>query len=365
VETERGADCVLVRIAGRLDRGVTSDLVKRIVAARQGSTPVHLDLSRVEAIDAAGAAAVEEAAARIRTAGAPVRLVAADEGVRALLRSMPAVSETSEAQAKSGFFEVLGGRTLDFLAEAGELTGLLRDVLLRGVMDPLRGKVPSIAQTAREAVRIGVDALPIVALIGLLLGLIMGFQSAHQLRQFGANIFVANLVGLGMVREFGPLMTAIILAGRSGSSIAAELGTMVVREEVDALRTMGIDPVRFLVVPKVYAISITGPALALFSMAVGILGGFFIAMTFLDLSPSAYWAQTLRALSVGDLVHGLSKSLVFSWIVVIVSTFRGLAITGGAVGVGRATTSAVVASIFLIIVTDSIFTTASTLLGRG
>jgi phospholipid/cholesterol/gamma-HCH transport system permease protein len=363
VEVERRPQDVVVRVVGRCDQRATEALLKQIVAARSGRTPVLLDLSRVESMDAAGAAVLQVAAERLSETGAEVRLLAADEGVRSLLRGVPAVSgASSRARPRMGALELLGSRVYDLLADTGELANLLKDVLLRGVVDPFRGRFPSPAQVAKESVRIGVDALPIVALIGLLLGLIMGFQAAHQLRQFGANIFVANLVGLGIVRELGPLMTAIVLAGRSGSSIAAELGTMVVREEVDALRTMGIDPVRYLVVPKVYAITVTGPALALFSMVVGILGGFFIAMTFLDLSATAYWAQTQQALDVGDLLHGLAKSLCFSWTVVLVSTFRGLTITGGAVGVGKATTSSVVASIFLIIVIDSIFTTASTVL---
>lgn len=362
VDVERGAELVTVRIAGRVDRDVTQDLVRRIVGARQGSLPVRLDVSGVEAMDAAGAAALGVATGQLRARGTSVALVGASEDVRNLLRTLPAGARGSTDEKRSSALALVGVRGFDFLAAAGELAELLKEIVLRGAVDPFRGKVASATQTAKEAVRIGVDALPIVALIGLLVGLIMGFQAAHQLRQFGANIFVANLVGLGMVREFGPLMTAIILAGRSGSSIAAELGTMVVREEVDALRTMGIDPVRYLVVPKFYAMTVTGPALSLFSMVAGVIGGFFIAVTFLDLAPGAYWTQTQSALDFGDLVHGLSKSLVFSWIVVIVSAYRGLTITGGAVGVGRATTSAVVASIFLIIVTDSIFTTVSTVL---
>jgi len=157
-------------------------------------------------------------------------------------------------------------------------------------------------------------------------------------------------------------MTAIIIAGRSGSAIAAELGTMVVREEVDALKTMGIDPVRYLIVPKFYAITVTGPALTVYCMFLGILGGLFISVSYLDLAPGAYWSQCESALGLADAVQGLGKALVFSWIVVMVSTYQGLHITGGAVGVGRSTTASVVASIFLIIVADSIITTAFTVL---
>jgi len=367
VDVERDGGGARVCVVGPVDRRSASTVVRSLDSLKRTSKKqlVALDLSGVTAMDGPGAVAIGAVCGRIRRAGRNVKLVAFSPEAHGALSALPggdAVDPTRAARV--GGLETLGRGATDFLAEAGKLARLIFEVFARGVFDPFRGRFPSVALTAREAVRIGVDALPIVALIGLLLGLITGFQAAHQLRQFGANIYVANLVGLGMVRELGPLMTAIILAGRSGSSIAAELGTMTVREEIDALRTMGIDPVRYLVVPKVYAITVTGPALALFSMAAGVLGGFFIAVTFLDLAPGAYWAQTQHALDIGDLLHGLAKSLVFSWIVVLVSTYRGMNIKGGAVGVGMATTSSVVASIFLIIVTDSIFTTASTVLGR-
>lgn len=363
VEVQQQGDQVVVRIEGAIDRSMSLDFVKRVHAARRMGAVIWLDLSGVRKMDAIGAAALEVACTRLRAGGGQVRLHGVSEVAASAMRSLPAISEDGTKARKKGLFEALGAGALDWLAAAGSLTQLLGEVLARGVLDPLRGKLPAMGLTAREAVRIGVDAFPVVALIGLLLGLILGFQAAHQLRQFGANIFVANLVGLGMVREFGPLMTAIILAGRSGSSITAELGTMVVREEVDALRTMGIDPVRYLVVPKIYAITVTGPALAIFSMAIGVVGGFFIAITFLDLAPGAYWSQIQSALGLNDFGHGVAKSLVFSWIVVLVATYYGLHISGGAVGVGRSTTSSVVTSIFLIIFADSIFTTASTAMG--
>jgi phospholipid/cholesterol/gamma-HCH transport system permease protein len=363
VDVETGDDEVLVRLSGPVDRTIPIDFVRRLVAVRRATPRVVLDLTQVTAMDSVGAAALDVAWRKLRDGGHSVTLRGASDAARAVLTTLPALSDESKTAKKKGFFEAVGAVAMDWLAAAGSLTELLGQVVARGITDPLRGKFPSFGQSCREAVRIGVDAFPVVSLIGLLLGLILGFQAAHQLRQFGANIFVADLVALGMVREFGPLMTAIILAGRSGSSIAAELGTMTVREEVDALRTMGIDPVRYLVVPKVYAITLTGPALSLFSMAIGVLGGFFIAITYLDLAPGAYWAQTQSALNLSDAGHGLGKSLVFSWIVVLVSTYQGLRITGGAVGVGRSTTASVVTSIFLIIVADSIFTTASTALG--
>jgi phospholipid/cholesterol/gamma-HCH transport system permease protein len=258
--------------------------------------------------------------------------------------------------------ETLGGKGIDVMGSAVAFMQLLADTTYWGLVAPLRRRFPPHGATSMQAIRIGVDALPIVGLIAFLLGLIMAFQAAFQLRQFGANIFVANLVGISMVRELGPIMSAIVVAGRSGSAIAAELGTMTVGEEIDALRTMGINEIRFLVIPRVYAITFTQPAVTLFSMAIGIVGGFLIAVLYLDLSAAAYMQQTISSLTLNDLVTGLSKSVVFAWIIALVGCHCGLRITGGAEGVGRATTTSVVASIFMIIVADSVFTTLATLL---
>ena len=203
--------------------------------------------------------------------------------------------------------------------------------------------------------RAGVEALPIVALISFLLGLIMAFMSAVQLQQFGANIYVASLVSLAMTRELGPIMTSIIVAGRSGSAFAAELGTMKISEEVDALFTMGFDPTRFLVIPKLVAAAIVVPFLTLFSDLAAILGGLLVGVTMLDLTPSGYTAQTIWTLTLFDVFWGFGKSAVFAVLITWIACFRGFRARGGAASVGEATTSAVVSSLFLIILTDSIF----------
>jgi len=206
-----------------------------------------------------------------------------------------------------------------------------------------------------EAERIGLNSLPIVALISLLVGLVVALQSAYQLRQFGANIYVANLIAVSMTREMGPLMTAIILAGRSGAAIAAEIATMMVTEEVSALKTMGLNPVRYIVVPKFKAITWTMPALAVFASAIGILGGFLIALLYLDLGTSVFFNQVLKSLIVKDLVTGVIKSIAFAWIIVLISSYYGFRAYGGAESVGRVTTQSVVASIFWVIVADAGF----------
>jgi phospholipid/cholesterol/gamma-HCH transport system permease protein len=200
----------------------------------------------------------------------------------------------------------------------------------------------------------GANALPLIALIGLLLGLILAFQSAIPMRRFGADIFVANLIGLGMLREMGPLITAIILAGRSGSAFAAELGTMKVREEIDALSTMGLEPVRFLVLPRVLAAVAMTPLLTVFANLFGLIGG-AIVMRSLGYPLITYVNQILSAVTVGDLLGGLIKSLAYGIVVAAIGCLRGLQAKTGASAVGQSTTSAVVSGIVLIAIVDGIF----------
>jgi phospholipid/cholesterol/gamma-HCH transport system permease protein len=200
----------------------------------------------------------------------------------------------------------------------------------------------------------GVNALPIIALIGLLVGLILAFQSAIPMRRFGADIFVANLIGLGMLREMGPLLTAIILAGRSGSAFAAELGTMKVREEIDALSTMGLEPVRFLVLPRVLAAVSMTPLLTVFTNLFGLIGGAIVMRT-LGFPLITYVNQILSAVTVRDLLGGLVKSLAYGIVVAAIGCLRGLQTKTGASAVGQSTTSAVVSGIVLIAIVDGIF----------
>ncbi|MGE3978106.1 MAG: ABC transporter permease [Nitrospira sp.] len=204
------------------------------------------------------------------------------------------------------------------------------------------------------AERSGVDALPIIALIGVLLGLILAFQSAIPMRRFGADIFVADLLGLAMLREMGPLITAIILAGRSGSAFAAELGTMKVREEIDALRTMGLEPVRFLVLPRVIAAVAMTPVLTVFANLFGLMGG-AIVMRSLGYPFVTYVNQVLSTVTVEDLMSGLVKSFVYGIVVAAIGCLRGLETKTGASAVGQSTTSAVVSGIVLIAIVDGLF----------
>lgn len=203
--------------------------------------------------------------------------------------------------------------------------------------------------------RAGVDGLPIVGLISVLIGLILAFMSYLQLRLIGANIYVPSLVSFAMIKELGPIMTAILVAGRSGSAFAAEIGTMVVNEEVDALSTMGFDPVRFLAVPKVLAALIVVPVLTLYSDFFGIIGGLIVGVTGLDLTANTYIIQSLKTITVFDVVTSVIKAAFFAVIIAGVGCQKGFQARAGAQDVGKYTTSAVVTAIFLIVVADSIF----------
>ena len=221
---------------------------------------------------------------------------------------------------------------------------------------PVTGKGLRVGSSFEEMVKVGVNAVPIVCLISFSMGMILAMQSAYQLEQFGATIFTADLVAVAQTRELGPLMTAIIVAGRSGSGIAAEIGTMKVGEEIDALRSMGFHPIKFLVVPKLIALAIMVPCLTVIADFVGIAGGFGMAVFSLDLGFSRYLNRTIFALVFKDMITGLIKSFVFALLVGLTGCYMGFKVEGGAEGVGRRTTQSVVVSIFLIILADSFFT---------
>lgn len=202
----------------------------------------------------------------------------------------------------------------------------------------------------------GVNAVPIVSLILLLIGIISGYQGAIQLKQFGADIYIADLIGVSITRELGPLMTAILVAGRSGSAFAAELGTMKVSEEIDALQSMGFDPIRFLVIPRIFSVTITIPFLLMIGNLAGILGGLISALAILDITSVGYFTELQVGINLGDVFSGLIKTTLFGFIIGTIGCYRGMQVPGGAESVGSYTTISVVSSIFAIIVTDAFFT---------
>jgi phospholipid/cholesterol/gamma-HCH transport system permease protein len=279
-------------------------------------------------------------------------------GVRRLLALSEAVPEKQGARVAIGRPSILlriGSSTIAATQGAAEIVDFLGQVTLAvGRMLTFRARFQrsDLFLVIQEC---GVQALPIVTLISFLVGLILAFVGSVQLQQFGATIYVANLVGLAMAREMGAMMTAIIMAGRTGAAFAARLGTMKVTEEIDALTTMGISPLEFLVLPRMLALSLMMPLLCLYSNLVGLIGGLCVAIGMLDINLSLYIQQTLGAVSLTDFATGLFKSAVFGVLIAIAGCLRGMQCGNSASAVGDATTSAVVSSIVLIVVADGGF----------
>ncbi|MEE8366815.1 MAG: ABC transporter permease [Thermoanaerobaculia bacterium] len=250
-----------------------------------------------------------------------------------------------------------GAALLEQLAAIGRLWQLAYTAGEQTVVGPFRCKPIRIKKTVRQVLRAGNDSLPLVALIAALIGIILALQSAYQLRDLGAQHLVADLVAVSITRELGPLMTAILVAGRVGSAISAELGTMQVSEEIDALTVIGIDPINFLVVPRLIGLAVAVPCLTLFADLVGILAGCSVGVLALGMGASGYLSDSLAALVAEDLWGGILKALAFGAIIGLVGCQEGLSTRGGANEVGSSTTSAVVRSIVLIIVADLFMTT--------
>lgn len=358
-----------LRLTGRLDfqaverawlplRGRVRELV------REARRPLVLDLSQVEYCDGAGAALLHALEQDLMHAAMPGRL----EGVGPMLeeqllpyRELDRVQPARASHARSDLQQVLD--LVNSVGEAahtqfvflGELARAQADVLRH----PRRMRWNDMLRVAEAA---GFRALPIVSLIAFLLGVILAFQSAVAMRPYGGEIFVAHLVSVSLFRELGPLMMAILLAGRSGAAFAAEIGTMKVNEEVNALMTMGLDPVRFLVLPKVFAGLLVAPLLALYANMIGLIGGAVVMQGF-GIPWVAYFSQVTSALTMSDLASGLVKAVVFGWVVASVGCFRGLQTGSGAAAVGLSTTSAVVTAIILIVVLDGLFAVVFQLVG--
>lgn len=266
-------------------------------------------------------------------------------------------------ERKENFLTSVGLATEDVLKKTREIYTFVGECVLSAVYlvkNPHRFRW---ADCFDEMQRCGAMALPIVGLISLLVGLIMAYQSAVLMRQFGADIYVADAVGLVMVREMGAMMTAIILAGRTGAAFAATLGNMKANEEIDALSTLGIRPVDFLVIPRLLALGVMMPLLALYANALGIFGGMAVSLGLLDISPAAYWVETQTAIDLSDVTTGLIKAVTFGLLVGLAGCHCGLQAERSAAGVGKAATSAVVMGLLLIIVFDAIFTVVFNVLG--
>lgn len=352
---------VTLSIHGNMDAANAGPMIKALSARlkKYAISSLTVDLENVDYLDDFGTLVLTELRKMVPQGKAAFHVIHASDKVRELLSLLDfdSLDEqiTIQERRPPGVFVRLGETVIQQISELKYSMSFIGSIILSLIHVCARPGSLRRGDTLLYMQRVGVDGLPIVALISFLMGLIMAFMSSVQLQQFGANIYVASLVSLAMTRELGPIITAIIVAGRSGSAFAAEIGTMKISEEVDALFTMGFNPVLFLVIPKLIAAVVMVPILTLFSDLFAIIGGLIVGISMLDLTVNSYIAQTIKTLTLFDVFWGVLKSGIFAVLITWVGCLRGFQVSGGAASVGQATTSAVVSSIFLIILSDSIF----------
>ena len=333
-----------------------------------GPDSLTLDLSDVEALDTVGAWLIIRAAERAGTSGTKVHWIEPPEALKPLFQRVLEAGPEPELKVTQRVLfvdwladlgaatEAVGQQALDLIAFFGSLV----ETLARIAVKPSRLRGVSVVSHIE---RTGLNALPIVGMISFLVGVVLAFQSADQLRRFGAQVFTVNMVGLSVLREMGILLTAIVVAGRSGSAFTAEIGAMQVNEEVDALRVTGLDPMEVLVAPRVLALMISLPLLTFFADIMGLLGGGLMSVALIDISFGQYWRLLNNAVGLNTFLVGIVKAPVFALLIALVGCFEGLRVSGSAESVGLLTTRSVVEGIFLVIIFDAFFSVLFSYLG--
>ena len=363
-EERDGTGARRIALSGRLDAQATASLWDRALALAGGGAPLVVDASGLGYCDGSGAALLVALRERQEGAGGRFEL----RGLRAELDALVRSLEPSGARAapaprpRRGIAEAVGRACVEAAADLRRLVAFVGELSIFLAQVARHPRQLRLRDAVAVADRAGIGAVPIVALVGFLLGLILAFQGAIPMQRFGAEIFVADLLGISMLRELGPLMAAILLTARSGSAFAAELGTMKVNEEIDALTTMGLEPVRFLVVPRVVAAVAVVPALTMLTSLFALLGGLVVFVS-LGFPPVTYWNRLIAAVTLTDVAGGLLKGTVFGVIVAGIGCLRGLETGTGAQAVGASTTSSVVSGIILIAIADGIFAVVFYVLG--
>jgi phospholipid/cholesterol/gamma-HCH transport system permease protein len=349
---------VAARCAGAWTVQGIARLERRLeVLSWPGEKDLVIDGSAITALDTAGAWLLHRTIRALEQRGRNVRMDGLRPEFSALLQLIASRSVTPEhaAPAKPGLLTNIGQGTWRGLSGMVGMLSFIGEsalVLLRSLVQPRRIRWRPILHNLQTA---GFEALPIVGLLSFLMGFVIAYQGADQLQRFGANIFIVDLVGLSMLRELSPLLTAIIVAGRSGSAYAAQIGTMKVTEEIDALRTVGVGPTELLVLPKLLALIIALPLLTVYADVTGVLGGMLMARSQLDVGFDVFLNRLGDAVSLSSFLTGIGKAPVFAVIIALVGCYQGLQVSGSADSVGRQTTVSVVQSIFLVILADALF----------
>ncbi len=356
-----GKDEAILSLSGRVSLDDSDRLLAEMESLSDSGAvgEVKVDLSGVSYMDSAGALTLFRFEEKIRREGHTCVYLYLPDRIRGIMGLINRQELTKPpfhgGRAPAGIVKAIGDAGVKVYADFKALMTFLGDLIAAMIHLARHPRAVRWEDVLFYIRRTGAEGFPIVALISFLIGLIIAFMSSLQLKQFGANVYVASLVSLAIVRELGPIMTAILVAGRSASAFAAEIGTMRVNDEVDALVTMGFDPIRFLAAPKLIATVLVLPILTVYADLFGIFGGLIVGVTGLDLTPYTYLQETRRTITLFYLLSSLLKALVFAFVIAWIGCQRGFQVRGGVEEVGAATTSAVVTSILLIVVVDSVF----------
>ena len=358
---QAGTDRGEIRLRGILKFAEAAPLwteLRRLESRASRGQTLDFEMSAVQRIDGGAMALLACLRAELHRRGVKSEFMAADEQVQRIIHLYGGDHAVRRLKRRRplGTLDQLGRATVSILHELRLVLAFLGQIVVAAAGVLRSPRSANLRELPATMERSGADAVPVIIVINFLVGVAMAFQSAAQLKQFGANILVADLIGISICRELGPLMTAIVVCGRSGAAFAAELGFMQVNEEIDALRTMGFGPMRYLVLPRVAALIIVVPLLSLLADVAGVLGGLAVGVTTLDLTARAYLNQTMRVVSLWDVSSGIAKSVVFAFAVALIACQQGLATSGGAQGVGRRTTSTVVITMFTLILIDAVLT---------
>jgi phospholipid/cholesterol/gamma-HCH transport system permease protein len=348
-----------VRATGSWTLARLNEVERRVAGLhRPDATDLVLDAGSIEAMDTAGAWMLLRTAEVLREGGRRVEIRGLRDdfsGLADMVSSSRSAAGPAGTRAPRGWLERIGRRTAHAVRSGSvalSFVGQNTVVLLRSLGNPARIRWRELLANVYAG---GVSALPIIGLLSFLMGVVIAYQAAEQLRTFGANIYIVDLIGISVLREIAPLVTAIIVAGRSGSSFTAQIGTMKVTEEVDALRTLGMSPLELLVLPKILALVVALPLLTVYADLTGVLGGMIMAMTKLEISFPEFTARFGKAVAAKHFLIGIAKAPAFAAIIALVGCYQGFQVRGGADSVGRHSTISVVQSIFLVIVMDAFF----------
>jgi len=357
----RTFDTVWVSLSGKMFME-NADLMREELEAIVRSEPMRnvvMDMREVTYLDSAGAAILTDIYQISRELDNTVKLANVPERIKNFLElvDLEHVKEVTilKSPEEPNLLVQIGEGAQKFYDNSKDIITFIGAVAEAMGQDLIRPTTVKWDRLWKLIERAGADAIPIVTALSFLMGGILAFQAALQLRKFGANIFVADLVSVSICLEMGPLLAALIVTGRSGAAYAAQIGTMQVTEEIDALRVMAIDPIKYLVAPRILAVALALPCLTLFADLIGILGGCVVAAFSLDLTPTTYFNQVRKVLEVSDVAKGLGKSVAYGVEIALIGCLRGFQVRGGAESVGHATTSAVVTCIFILTATNAVF----------